>query len=403
MVVNLPQFDTDGFLILRGLIPPATLKGMRTSVEKLLDRKKMEMTRAGKDWKKYTPGIAFYDDSDASTANTLEFGLQDETLGVSRQLMRAPEASVLNMSCMCSDGFDHGPARWHRDIHPGHPAPLCGLQANARDHGPGYVQWNIALCDDSVFWVVPGSHCRINTVAEDQQLLKDSRVALPDGEPVHLKAGDAIVYSHLILHWGNYGAKLRRTMMQGYRSFGGGAFSNEPFRPWSLEKIRHLAPWAQQRFETLDEVFNQEVESLVSFFRSMIDKDADAFRTVLSRLHCGQKGRMTTIVILSKFAERIRKHHLLDVSGLSESDRSQKIKKYWGTSDDSLKVASQFTAAESETLWNRFAVLDEKLKLEKPKLESTSQGPQYHEYRSNDMPVDFDVSEFIASWDESRE
>ena len=44
---------------------------------------------------------------------------------------------------MCSPVRDHGPARWHRDVHPIDMAPLSGLQKDLVENGPKYVQWNI--------------------------------------------------------------------------------------------------------------------------------------------------------------------------------------------------------------------------------------------------------------------
>jgi len=75
------------------------------------------------------------------------------------------------------------------------------------------IQWNVPLYDDSVLWVVPGSHRRPNTQAENKQLLADRTVPLPSSIPVELKAGDGVCYTNTILHWGSdYSTKLRRTI-----------------------------------------------------------------------------------------------------------------------------------------------------------------------------------------------
>ena len=67
---------------------------------------------------------------------------------------------------------DHGPSGWHRDIEPNRDGPLSGLQADMAANGVGTVQWNIALYDDDVLWIVPGSHRRRNTDAEIARCLK---------------------------------------------------------------------------------------------------------------------------------------------------------------------------------------------------------------------------------------
>ena len=135
-----------------------------------------------------------------------------------------------NLACLCSaTAGETGPARWHRDIGPGEPAPLRGMISNMQHHGPSYLQWNIALYDDSVFWIVPRSHRRVNTDEENRQLAENASVPLPGGMPVELNAGDGVVYTHLLLHWGSYySSKMRRTLHPGYRPL---RFSLLPQRP----------------------------------------------------------------------------------------------------------------------------------------------------------------------------
>jgi hypothetical protein len=87
---------------------------------------------------------------DELTANAVETWVHDNTLGVSRQLLCSPEAGVTEMWCMCSPLTDHGPAGWHRDIHPVDMAPMDLLQQDILANGPRYLQWNIPLYDDSV-------------------------------------------------------------------------------------------------------------------------------------------------------------------------------------------------------------------------------------------------------------
>ena len=45
--------------------------------------------------------------------------------------------------------------------------------------GGRYIQWNLCLHDDDVLFVVPGSHSRLNTAAENDQLRVDDSVPLP--------------------------------------------------------------------------------------------------------------------------------------------------------------------------------------------------------------------------------
>ena len=124
------------------------------------------------------------------------------------------------MMLMCSPQRDHGPAHWHRDVHPIDMAPMASLQSDFLENGPKYLQWNISLYDDDVLWVVPGSHRRLNTEAENRQLLENPRVPLPGGIPVELKGGDGVVYSNYILHWGsNYSHQIAPNNPRGAHDF----------------------------------------------------------------------------------------------------------------------------------------------------------------------------------------
>ena len=70
-------------------------------------------------------------------------------------------------------------------------------------------------------------HARPNTAEEHRRLLKNAaRSRCREACRSNFKAGDGIVYSHFILHWGsNYSAKLRRTIHLGYRALRRSRFS----------------------------------------------------------------------------------------------------------------------------------------------------------------------------------
>jgi hypothetical protein len=82
------------------------------------------------------PRLQFNQLIDAQTAAAGEFCLHDHTLGISRRLMGTPEAAITAMFLMCNPVRDHGPAAWHRDVGPGHPAPIDGLTGYIQPFGP---------------------------------------------------------------------------------------------------------------------------------------------------------------------------------------------------------------------------------------------------------------------------
>ena len=208
---------------------------------------------------------------------------------VSRQLMECEEAATVCFFLMCSPVKDHGPATWHRDIHPKDQAPLTGLERDILDNAPGVIQWNVPLYDDSVLWVVPGSHRRPNTEAENEQLLKDRTVPLPNSIPVELKAGEGVAYTNTILHWGsNYSAKLRRTIHFGHRAFGGHIYPYVPHFYWTPDLLEKVSPFAKELLGRFGELRDEELDRVTSLFRALIDRDEETFLTELARIHPGR-------------------------------------------------------------------------------------------------------------------
>ncbi len=299
---------------------------------------------------------------------------------------------------MCSPVRDHGPSGWHRDIEPYRDGPLCGLQADMEANGVGTVQWNIPLYDDDVFWLVPGSHRRPNTDAENRQLLSNPRVPLPNSIPLKLRAGDGAVYSNAILHWAsNYSTKLRRTIHLAYRAFGSDLFSYRPYINWNMDFTRHLSPWAREIFYAKAKRFAAEFDVIAQTFRAVVDKDEAAFREGLTTLHPGETERMVCVMLLTKLAYKVHRLNSPDVA-LPPSAQAGAIA--WPL--DSLEVlkgvAERFTMSETDLLWRRFAVMDDRLKSDTDQYVPGFQtGPT--KYIFNEMPANFEVEEFIASWD----
>jgi hypothetical protein len=396
MNVDRGKFINDGFLIIRNCIPPEQLGRLRDSFEVLVERQKAIWARdrapddpPGGAWETSgQPRLSGYEKLiDSTTADTVEICLHENTMGVCKQLMRAAEAGAQNKMFMCSPVRDYGPASWHRDIHPVDQAPLRGLQMDLLENAPGYLQWNIPLYDDNVLWTVPGSHRRANTEAENKQLSENSQAPLPNSIPVEMKAGDGVVYTNTIFHWGsNYSTKLRRTIHLGYRSFGGPIFPYVCHFHRDLDFTRHLSTEARAVFERHAQLYREECDVMESTFRAIIDKNADAFREGLAAVHPGESGRIVCLILLSKVAYKMQfaSHPARAAFG---SDISQDI-----------DLAPRFSPAELETLWKRFSTLDEAIQSHKEEyIPGFQSGPM--RYSFEEMPTNFDVEDFIASWE----
>ena len=404
MQIDPEQFLDDGFVILKNVIPPDRLDELRASFETLVDRQQAIWARDPEDpdnhaYKVKQPRLAFQTGIDEATANTVEFCLHENTLGVSRQALRTPDAAPIAMFLMCNPVTHYGPDLWHRDIQPQNQAPLGGLQSDLLANGPGYVQWNIPLYDDDVLWVAPGSHRRLNTAQENGELLQDRRAPLSSGLQVKLEAGDGVMYINTILHWpSNYSTKLRRVIHLGYRAFGGQLFPYAQHFYWEPSFVKHLSPEARGTFQRFTELAAREDDRIEAFYRTMLDQDPDGFRQALVALHPGETGRMVGVVLLSKLAARIGTLKSPEVVGRPERERAQAVgEQMWGAFSTFDDFARRFTAAEIALLGRRFESLNARLSTETEQFVPGFQsGPTPHAFE--EMPAEFAVDDFIASW-----
>ena len=405
--VNPQQLMDDGFIILRGIVPPEQLQPLRDSFEILIERQKAIWRRdrkpgdppGGVGDTAHNPRLDFDTLVDQATANTVEFCLHENTMGISRQLLRAPEAAIYAFNFFFNPVRDRGPGGWHRDISPSWQGPLNGLVMNMLANGPNQVRWSIALYDDDVFEAVPGSHRRPNTDVENRQLLENGRGPVSGSLPQELKAGDALVRINTHLHRGSYyGTTKRRTMHIGYRPFGGAIFPCARTFQWDLGFTKHLSVSARETLEHFAKLLAQEYDVIASTFRAIIDKDADAFREGLATLQPGETGQIVAVVTLCKEAYKLYTLQDANVAGLPPDERAEAI---YVWSQVGLKllegVAGRFSASEIDTLWGRFAVLDAKLKADEIQVVPGTPGKNSY-YKVYDMPADFDVEDFIASW-----
>ena len=396
MNVDPAQLLEDGFIILPDIIPHDQLSVLRDQCEVMVERRKERWASErgpddppGGHWETSAqPRIQFSMLVDEATTDTIGFCLEENTLGVSRQVMRTGEAVVHQMSLMCSPQRDHGPSAWHRDIDPVSLAPMKGLQLDMMANGPAYVQWNIPLYDDNVFWIVPGSHRRPNTVDEHRQLLDDPHVPLPDSMPVELRAGDGIVYSYFLLHWGsNYSTKLRRTIHISFDAFRSENILYGHNFYWEPGFADTLPDKYRTAFERFIELHLERADLIEATFRAILGTDEVAFLTGLAAVHPGEEGRMVCLILLSKLANKVHdiKHgQPIGLDGLTPELHN--------------KFADRFDDAEADLLRERFRLLTELLhedaKRTIPDMDSRTQRLLFTE-----MPAEFGLKEFIANWD----
>lgn len=402
MEIDRDQFMDQGYLILHSFLSADRLETLRASCEEILERQK---TVWAKERKPSDPPGGLYETAkqprvfmskpgliDEKTASAVEdFWVSDDTLNVAKQLLCNPDPNVSEMMMMCNPIRNYpGGTGWHRDIHPVDMAPLDALTADFIENGPRYVQWNVPLYDDSVLWVVPGSHRRRNSEQENVQLLENLKQPITGGIPVELKAGDGVVYSNFLLHTGsNYMKNKRRTLHGGHAIFG-----DYP----GFDFNESLAPWASEIFQASVHRTRHLEDVTESILRAIITMDSDSYLAGLETLQpgAGPSGKTVLTILLSKAALHIRllKDPRFVMTRLA---RQRMMRSSPGILNWGPEFANRFTDRDSEILWSRFEVLDSNLQDEIEMYEPGFQSGQMH-YYFNELPDSVNTESFIASW-----
>ena len=404
MKLNRDEFLETGYLIVEEAVPRDKLERVRQAYETLVNRQR-ENWKAERTENDPPEGVwetapqprlqlsrpPLVNQIDRETAPAVEVWLAENIHGVSTVLLDIADGAVTEMMMMCNPVRAHGPAKWHRDLHPIDTAPLQGYIDDILEGGPRYVQWNIPLYDDSVLWVVPGSHLRLNTPAENERMLADPRRPLPNGVQTHLKAGDGVVYILPILHWGsNYSPKMRRTVHGGFSTY------------TSIDDLSfadHISADAQAAFVRWNDRSEQMKQHTESALRAVLAGDGPAYIDALDSLHLerAEKGRMLSTVFLCKAALAIRLQKDPPLRGIAADLRSRVLGKHPITLNWGPKFADRFTPDEARLLWDRFSRLEALLQADEehfvPGFQAT---PMKHYF--NEMPADYGTADFIASW-----
>ncbi|MEE2833626.1 MAG: phytanoyl-CoA dioxygenase family protein [Candidatus Latescibacterota bacterium] len=368
MNANRDEFLDQGFVIVRKLIPPDELETLRIAYEILVDRQREVWRREvakgdppGGVWEIAPqprlnlcrePGI-----HDASTALAVEFW-QGRVQELSSHLIAEEDAPPTEMMLMCNPVRAHGPAKWHRDFSPFLTCPTQAYADDILETGPRYVQWNIALHDDDVLWVIPGSHRRKNTAAENESMIRDIRGPVPGSLQTHLRAGDGVAYILPILHWGsNYSPRLRRTIHGGFARL-----THWERTSW----MDHLPPGPQKRYRRWHERSLTYINRAEEALRAAMNSDEAGYRTALDALQPGRgdKGLIKSTICLGKTAKHINNQRWRHRDSLTEAEASQiemihPMTLQWGP-----PLGERFSSDEAQQIWERFRPVDESVRTE---------------------------------------
>ena len=123
---------------------------------------------------------------------------------------------------------------------------------------------------------------------------------MPGGVAVELRAGDAAVYSHYLLHWGsNYTTRLRRTLHGGHVTLA--EFDDLSF-------AEGLSPHSRATFERWSGQGKALQEATEAALRAVIAGDAAAYHAGLETLEpgIGEQGKTLFTIFLCKAARQIK-------------------------------------------------------------------------------------------------
>ena len=395
-----------GYLIVRGAIESERLEPLRATAERFLDRAR-ERSRGDPNvgWDAHrVPHPGLYDFIDRDTAALFDPLVSDRVLEVNRRLMAAPEVGLNTASLFTEPAKPLSKIfQWHRDsvLRPSSPLPLGGLQADCQANAPGVLSWNIALHDDDSLWVVPGSNRRGNTAAEQEVFDRPAQLAdepLPGARRCELAAGDAAVFDAAMVHSGSADAdRRRRTFNVAYREFGGPVLAHSRATCWKPDLFESLTPETARRFEGFERLLRDERDVIEAAFRAVIERDGAEFREHLARLHPGRVGRMVCVVQLHKIAYALWKLAETGAEALSDADYQAATLDHAGNRWRTAALLERFTGAEVNRLRDGFADLDRRLRPagHRPAAGGSTEPTGYEQY---EMPRDFDVDDFVASW-----
>jgi len=403
---NRAQLLREGYVILRQVVPPEQMDRLRSDIEAVVGRQ-----RAGDPAWDTTPQprASIVDHVDEETIGAFEFVLHDHTYGVSAAVLDCPEEAVAatQTQVICNPEFTpgdpHGPGQewgtdprnWHRDVRPDTDGPLAALLEDQLANGPAYVQWNIALYEDNILYVVPGSHRRLTMQAEAKHLQggRGTLTPLPQSRCVELGPGDGVVYNNLMLHWGSkYGPhKKRRTIHLGYRSFGR-IFPHQKCRlSVGFSNRFHKGTRHRRITERWLALYCDEFATIEGMFHAALVGDEERFLAGLAVLHPPAEGRLKCLILLSKIALAVRQVNCHRGSDRISTEVGQHVND-WLLQES----VGRFSEQELEQLGQRFGPVDEALRGRQPKHVAGFLGPT-SDYEFEEIPAGMTTERVCAA------
>jgi len=226
---NRDEYFTQGFTILRGLIPPSLLTDLRRETDKARD---IARAKYGPQTQRLQPVYA-YDELNHQTFR--DFLNLPELQATVNGILGDDHGQSDIMGVLLEPSSSAWATNWHRDwVH--HDARVDKVDFEKVMMNPlMFNQFNAPLYDDHSLWVIPGSHNRLDTEAEktafgaipvpapkiddsmslaERELICSEYVRqMPGATPTALFAGDCAFYRSCQWHIGTYVPYTKRATL----------------------------------------------------------------------------------------------------------------------------------------------------------------------------------------------
>ena len=226
---NRDEYFSQGFTIMRGLIPPSLLTDLRHETDKARD---IARAKNGPQTQRLQPVYAYDELNHQAFRDFLNLPeMQATVLGI----LGADHGQSDIMGVLLEPASNAWATNWHRDwVH--HDSRVDPIQFEKVMMNPlMFNQFNAPLWDDHSLWVVPGSHNRVDTPEEvsaygsipvpppalaDSMSLEERELVcseyvrkMPGGISTALLAGDCAFYRSCQWHIGTYVPYTKRATL----------------------------------------------------------------------------------------------------------------------------------------------------------------------------------------------
>ncbi|KAJ3198454.1 hypothetical protein HDU82_001221 [Entophlyctis luteolus] len=272
------QLDTNGFVIVDGLVSDEQLQALRAAADRVVDKARSNEWKLRRvvgvqfpPWEEEADdvwGVQHIMHPDLNEPIFAQWYGSDKLIGVCCEIIGVTESQLqlelFNM--LINPQHSDFALEWHRDdIKP----DVTVEEEEARLAIPHYgTQWNTALYDDACLYIVPRSHNRARTMEEREININSPKsFDMPGSTAVVLSAGQTVFYNNNILHRAVYSKGSKRQTLHACI----GTVTGGPHRARNI--LQHGVGW--MRAEGFRRTLPQRLHGLLDNLVRLADSSGD--------------------------------------------------------------------------------------------------------------------------------